>query len=311
MTIESTIAGSWYPGTEREIRAIAEKWEKRVGGEKSMPALPDKPNALLMPHAGWAYSGEIAWRAARLVRGMKYNRVVVLAPSHRAWIENRLVAPEAESVSTPLGKIVIDKEWLDRLALMAPVARNNRIHAAEHSAQIEYPLLQLALGTGFTIVPLVMGSFGRDQMAMCARALARLMDDKTLLVISSDFTHYGTDFSYAPYGTSGGEDGRQSADTSRSNSPCARFPGNRRSLVWLMRRRPTPKETSRASCATRPQLDALNGPAREGRFLMPKRGRTFSASPVVQWKVRLKAFPIPVPHSQFPILQLTRRWAHS
>ena len=208
MTIESTIAGSWYPGTEREIRAIAEKWEKRVGGEKSMPALPDKPNALLMPHAGWAYSGEIAWRAARLVRGMKYNRVVVLAPSHRAWIENRLVAPEAESVSTPLGKIVIDKEWLDRLALMAPVARNNRIHAAEHSAQIEYPLLQLALGTGFTIVPLVMGSFGRDQMAMCARALARLMDDKTLLVISSDFTHYGTDFSYAPYGTSGGEDVR-------------------------------------------------------------------------------------------------------
>ena len=208
MTLESTIAGSWYPGTEREIRAIAEKWEKRVGDEKSMPALPDKPNALLMPHAGWAYSGEIAWRAARLVRGMKYDRVVVLAPSHRAWIENRLVAPEAESVSTPLGKIAIDKEWLDRLALMAPIARNNRIHAAEHSAQIEYPLLQLALGNGFTLVPLVMGSFGRDQMAMCTRALARLMDDKTLLVISSDFTHYGTDFSYAPYGTSGGEDVR-------------------------------------------------------------------------------------------------------
>ena len=208
MTLESKIAGSWYPGTEREIRAIAEKWEKRVGDEKSMPTLPDKPNVLLMPHAGWAYSGEIAWRAARLVRGMKYNRVVVLAPSHRAWIENRLVAPEAEAVSTPLGKIVIDKEWLDRLALMAPVAHNNRIHEAEHSAQIEYPLLQLALGNGFTLVPLVMGAFGRDQMAMCARALARLMDDKTLLVISSDFTHYGTDFSYAPYGTSGGEDVR-------------------------------------------------------------------------------------------------------
>jgi AmmeMemoRadiSam system protein A len=91
---------------------------------------------------------------------------------------------------------------------MAPVVRDDRIHAAEHSAQIEYPLLQLALGDGFTLVPLVMGSFGRDQMAMCARALARLMDDRTLLVISSDFTHYGKDFSYAPYGTSGGEDVR-------------------------------------------------------------------------------------------------------
>ena len=208
MTLESSIAGSWYPGNAREIRGLAEKWEARIGGEKSAPAIPGKPNVLLMPHAGWAYSGEIAWRTARLVRGAKYRRVVVLAPSHRAWIENRLVAPEAEAVSTPLGKITVDKEWLDRLALMAPVARNNRIHAAEHSAQIEYPLLQLALEEGFTLVPLVMGTFGRDQMAMCARALARLMDDTTLLVVSSDFTHYGADFSYAPYGTSGGEDVR-------------------------------------------------------------------------------------------------------
>ena len=208
MTLESSIAGSWYPGNAREIRGLAEKWEARIGGEKSAPAIPGKPNVLLMPHAGWAYSGEIAWRTARLVRGAKYRRVVVLAPSHRAWIENRLVAPEAEAVSTPLGKIAVDKEWLDRLALMAPVARNNRIHAAEHSAQIEYPLLQLALEEDFTLVPLVMGTFGRDQMAMCARALARLMDDTTLLVVSSDFTHYGADFSYAPYGTSGGEDVR-------------------------------------------------------------------------------------------------------
>ena len=145
------------------------------------------------------------------MRAAKYSRVVILAPSHRAWIENRLVAPEAESVSTPLGKIAIDREWLDRLALAAPVARNDRIHAAEHSAQIEYPLLQLALGNGFAVAPLVMGAFGADQMAMCARALARLMDDRTLLVVSSDFTHYGDDFSYAPYGTSGGEDVRAKA----------------------------------------------------------------------------------------------------
>ena len=214
MTIQSAIAGSWYPGTEREIRALADEWEKSIGGGKSADAaasVPERPNVLLMPHAGWAYSGEIAWRAARLVRGAKYSRVVVLAPSHRAWIENRLVAPEAEAVSTPLGEIAVDGEWIDRLALMAPVARNDRVHAAEHSAQIEYPILQLALGGGFTLVPLVMGSFGRDQMAMCARALAKLMDDRTLLVVSSDFTHYGEDFSYAPYGTSGGEDVREKA----------------------------------------------------------------------------------------------------
>ena len=211
MTLESTIAGSWYPGTAREIRAVAGEWEKRIAVEKLTAegaSVPVRPNVLIMPHAGWAFSGEIAWRAARLVRGAEYRRVVVLAPSHRAWIENRLAAPDAEAVSTPLGKIAIDREWLDRLALMAPVVRNDHVHAAEHSAQIEYPLLQLALDGGFTLVPLVVGSFGRDQMAMCARALARLMDDNTLLVVSSDFTHYGTGFSYAPYGTAGGEDVR-------------------------------------------------------------------------------------------------------
>lgn len=213
MTLESTVAGSWYPGKERDMRALAAQWDERIGrvgqpGEADGPGIPSRPNVLLLPHAGWAYSGEIAWRAARLVRGMGFRRVVVLAPSHRAWIENRLVAPESEAVATPLGEIAIDREWLDRLALMAPVARSDRIHAAEHSAQIEYPLVQLALGADFRIVPLVMGSFGADQMAMCARALERLMDDRTLLVVSSDFTHYGDDFEYAPYGTGGGEEVR-------------------------------------------------------------------------------------------------------
>ena len=206
MALQSTIAGTWYPGTERAIRAFAERCEAKLPSGKESPA--HVPNILVLPHAGWEYSGETAWSAIRAVRGAPFSRVVVLAPSHRAWIENRLVSPESDAVSTPLGDIPIDREWLDRLALIAPVARNDRVHMAEHSAQIEYPFLQLALGNGFSIVPLVMGSFGEDQMRMCARALSRLMDEKTLLVISSDFTHYGDDFSYAPYGTGGGEDVR-------------------------------------------------------------------------------------------------------
>ena len=208
MTLDSTIAGSWYPGTEREIRALCEKWEAAAAtGAAASPA--ETPNVLLLPHAGWAYSGETAWTAVRAVRGAKFRRVVVLAPSHRARIENRLVAPESDEVSTPLGKIRVDRDWIDRLALVAPVARNDRVHAAEHSTQIEYPLLQLALGDGFSVVPLVIGGFGRDQMGMCCRALARLMDAETLLVLSSDFTHYGDDFAYMPYGRGGGEDVRQ------------------------------------------------------------------------------------------------------
>lgn len=201
------IAGTWYPGTEHRIRALVERWEAAFASGDAPTATV--PNVLILPHAGWDYSGETAWSAVRQVRDSKFRRVVVLAPSHRAWIENRLVAPASDAVATPLGDIPVDGDWLNRLALVAPVARNDRVHLAEHSAQIEYPLLQLALGNGFSIVPLIMGSFGGDQMAMCARAISRLMDGETLLVISSDFTHYGADFGYTPYGSGGGEDVRQ------------------------------------------------------------------------------------------------------
>ena len=204
--LESTIAGSWYPGTAERIRSMADGWEK--GAAADAPAQPP-PNVVILPHAGWAYSGATAWRAVRLFKGAKFSRVVLLAPSHRAWIEDRLVAPGASSVSTPLGKIRIDNDFIDRLALVAPVAKNSKVHLAEHATQIEYPLLQLALGDGFSIVPLIAGSMGADQMAMCARALSRMMDAETLLVVSSDFTHYGDDFSYAPYGTDGGRDVRK------------------------------------------------------------------------------------------------------
>ena len=204
MILKSSIAGSWYPESAREIRAMATAWEK--AGAPGEPEAPANPNILILPHAGWAYSGEIAWRAVRQIRNAPFRRVVLLAPSHRVWIENRIVAPEADAVSTPLGEIAIDRDWVDRLALLAPVIRNDRVHSVEHATQIEYPLLQLALDKGFAIVPLIIGSLGPDQMAMCARALARLMGPETLLAISSDFTHYGDDFSYAPYGTRGGED---------------------------------------------------------------------------------------------------------
>ena len=203
--LESTIAGSWYPGSADGIRAMSERWERASAADAPRVA----PNVLVLPHAGWAYSGETAWRAVRLVKGAKFRRVVLLAPSHRAWIENRLVAPEASAVSTPLGEICIDNDFIDRMALVAPVAKNSKVHIAEHATQIEYPLLQLALGGGFSVVPLIAGSLGGDQMAMCARALSRMMDAETLLVVSSDFTHYGDDFSYAPYGTKGGRDVRE------------------------------------------------------------------------------------------------------
>ena len=209
--MKSTLAGTWYPASERSIRAMAEAWEREATADVAAPAAPEGANVLVLPHAGWSYSGAVAWRAVRALRGRSFRRVVVLAPSHRVWIENHLVAPESGTMETPLGAIPVDRDWLDRLALVAPVERDDRVHAAEHATQVEFPLLQLALAPGFAIAPLVAGSLGPEQLAMCARALADLADDETLLVISSDFTHYGADFGYTPYGTGGGPEVRERA----------------------------------------------------------------------------------------------------
>lgn len=196
-TLNDGLAGTWYPGTGEEMRRLAEGWEAACGGES-----PGGANVVVLPHAGWEYSGATAWKAARELRGGKVQRVVVLAPLHRAWVEDMLVAPAAEAVRTPLGTLEVDGEALEELSLVAPVMRNDRIHEGEHAAQIEYPLLQLALGEGFKVVPLLVGEMGPDQMGMAARGLARLAGDgETVLAVSSDFTHYGEDFDYAPWGT--------------------------------------------------------------------------------------------------------------
>ena len=65
MTLESTIAGTWYPETDKGIRAICEKWEAATVAD----SVDEVPNVLILPHAGWAYSGETAWSAVRTVRG--------------------------------------------------------------------------------------------------------------------------------------------------------------------------------------------------------------------------------------------------
>ena len=81
-TLNSTLAGTWYPGTEREIRAMAETWEKATAKDEA--AAPARTNVIVLPHAGWAYSGETAWRAVRAVRGGAFQAGRAGAPCLRS-----------------------------------------------------------------------------------------------------------------------------------------------------------------------------------------------------------------------------------
>ena len=194
--LDSTIAGSWYPGTAAALRdAITEALSRVPGAAEGPP-----PNVLVLPHAGYAFSLPTAAHGLRRILDAPFTRVVLLAPSHRAWLRNGLVAPESDAVGTPLGPVPIDRGAIEALAQALPVVCSDAVHAAEHSTQIQYPLLQVAL-KAFSLVPLVVGELDRATLARAADALRRIMDPHTLLVVSSDFTHYGEDFGYAPFGS--------------------------------------------------------------------------------------------------------------
>lgn len=194
-TLSSTIAGSWYPGSAVELRRMLNEYAAAVP-----PPAEDAPvpNILILPHAGYAYSAATALYAVREIMAAPFHRVVVLAPSHRCACRDVLIAPESDSINTPFGDIPVDRPAIDRIARNFAVQCSDAVHAGEHAAQIEYPLLQYAL-QHFQLVPLIVGELSETGLLRAAAALREILDDRTLLVISSDFTHYGAHFDYLPF----------------------------------------------------------------------------------------------------------------
>ena len=194
----SAIAGSWYPGSPSLAAAEVTRMLRAAAAESPAPA--GKPVALVVPHAGWRYSGRAAAAAFRTVQRGDFTRVVVVAPSHHSGFTGFALS-EASAYRTPLGDIPLDREAIaaltdPRLARPVPGAEDE-----EHAVEIELPFLQQALGT-FTLVPILAGNTTPEQDRAFAAKLATLHDGKTLFVFSSDFTHSGPRFGYAPFGRS-------------------------------------------------------------------------------------------------------------
>lgn len=196
--LNSSIAGSWYPADAAELREMLDRYRAEI--EPQVRREEASPDILILPHAGYIYSAGTAMYGIAQLRRNAFHRVVILAPSHRSAFADRLIAPEVTQLGTPFGDIPVDTEAIDCVGSAFPVSKNNLVHAAEHATQIEYPLLQYALGE-FRVVPFVVGDFSSDgELDHAGAALRRILDERTLLVVSSDFTHYGQRFGFAPFG---------------------------------------------------------------------------------------------------------------
>ncbi len=188
------IAGSWYPG---EPALVVSEVARLLREASSAPSLPSKPLALVVPHAGWRFSGAAAAAAFRTLHAGDYARVVIIGPSHHVAFDGFSVGDE-DAYATPVGKVPVCAE-AGGLVDGATVRRIPDADAREHSIEIELPFLQQTLGQ-FCLVPILAGDTTPSMDQELAGKLAKLNDGKTLYVFSSDFVHYGPGYEYTPYG---------------------------------------------------------------------------------------------------------------
>jgi MEMO1 family protein len=179
------VAGSFYPGDRETLtRELAQMLEQTA---EAAPA-PAFPKIVIVPHAGYIYSGPVAASAydrLRPARGI-VTRVVLLGPAHRVSVRG-LALPGAAAFDTPLGRITIDAEAAAQIRDLPQVAESREAHALEHSLEVQLPFLQRVLGD-FALVPLVVGEATAEEVA---QVIERLWGGpETLIVISSDLSHY-------------------------------------------------------------------------------------------------------------------------
>jgi AmmeMemoRadiSam system protein B/AmmeMemoRadiSam system protein A len=181
----AAVAGMFYPDDPRELAdEIGAYLDRTQDGHPS----PGFPKALIVPHAGYVYSGPVAASAYDLLRPARgvVKRVVILGPCHRVPVRG-LALPRATAFATPLGRVPLDAEGARAIGDLPQVVESVATHAEEHALEVQLPFLQRVLGD-FSLIPLVVGDVAP---AKVAEVLDRLWGgDETLIVISSDLSHY-------------------------------------------------------------------------------------------------------------------------
>ncbi len=178
------VAGAFYPAAKARLQEAVDSY--LAGAGHAGPKTP--PKALIVPHAGYVYSGPVAASGYRLLEPVagEIDRVVLLGPSHRVPLKG-LAVSSADAFETPLGRVPIDRPSVERLLELPCVCEFDAAHAAEHSLEVHLPFLQRVLGE-FRLVPICAGDAS-------TRDVAAVLDvvwggPETLIVVSSDLSHY-------------------------------------------------------------------------------------------------------------------------
>ncbi|MHC4183622.1 MAG: AmmeMemoRadiSam system protein B [Planctomycetota bacterium] len=191
---EPAVAGRFYAGTEAKLRKQVSNLLNDVFTEN----LPGKPVALISPHAGYQYSGLVAAYGYNAIKDYDYKRVIIIAPSHYSRYTGASI-PDVDYYKTPLGLIKLDMGACNNLINNPPlIGTFKQAHAREHSLETQLPFLQTAL-KDFELVPILISRLNNEAFDFLVDKIKPLINEDTLIIVSSDFTHYGYGYSYVPF----------------------------------------------------------------------------------------------------------------
>lgn len=181
----AAVAGTFYPGVAGQLSRQVVEFLENAGHSTVTPGFP---KALIVPHAGYIYSGAVAASAYDLLRPARgiIKKVVLLGPCHRVAVRG-LALPGARAFNTPLGWVPVDQDAVTAVRAMPQVVESAAAHAQEHSLEVQLPFLQIVLGE-FSLLPLAVGRATPQEVA---EVIERVWGGpETLIVISSDLSHF-------------------------------------------------------------------------------------------------------------------------
>lgn len=184
---QPVVAGQFYPADSTELRRSISNYLAQAGS----PTIDGELVALIVPHAGYTYSGPVAAYAYKLLEKSKVNRVILVGPTHRVPYQGIAMYGPGVSWNTPLGTVQCDDSLCNRLlSFDRRITVSELSQAQEHSLEVQLPFLQTVL-KDFRLVPLGMGTQSAIEVDLLAHALASLrLDNQSIMIASSDWQHY-------------------------------------------------------------------------------------------------------------------------
>lgn len=193
-TMQPVLSDSWYPSSRDELRTMLTTMHTTARATYNETPPSNTLRALIVPHASYYYSGAIATAAYQLIDPQYYQRIILLAPSHHVEFAGILMPTHTE-YQLPNGIVPFDNKSM-RTLIHNPLFAFDNAH--EHAIEIQLPLVH-QYAPHAQIIPLLVGNVSQEQLLSIAESLKPLITTKTLIIVSSDMTHYGARFDYTPF----------------------------------------------------------------------------------------------------------------